>query len=58
MKQKQIKKMDGVLPFLLLKLMENMQLQLKTNQYCKIFPERIEIFLQKYVDHIIIKQTQ
>ena len=27
------------------------------NQYVKIFPERIEIFLQKYVGHIIIKQT-
>ena len=27
-------------------------------QYLKIVPEQIEIFLQKYVGYIIIKQTR
>ena len=33
-------------------------LQLKENQYLKHFPEQIKIFLQKYVGHIIVKQTR
>ena len=42
-----------------LNLMEtNANLQQKTDHYLKIFPEQIEVFLQKYVGHIIIKQIR
>ena len=47
--------MSGVLP---LKLMEKHAVATEKNQYLNIFPKRIEIFLQKYVGHIIIKQTR
>ena len=50
--------MGRVLPFLPLKLMGKYAIATETNQYLKIFPERIEIILQKYVCHIIIKQIR
>ena len=48
-KAEKINKMGGVLQFLPLKLMDKHANTRKTNQYLKIFPELIEIFLQKHV---------
>ena len=58
LKQKKIKKMAVVLPFSSLKLMKKHAIATEKNQYLKIFFEQIEIILQKYVGHIIIKQTR
>ena len=39
--------MGEVLPLLQLKLMDKPAIAIERNHYLKIFPERIEIFLQK-----------
>ena len=48
-------KFDHFLPF---QSIEAHVVATEKDQYLKIFPERIEIFLEKYVGHITIEQTR